>query len=627
MNRVLFLVSICFFLFSNITNAQRLRTDIEDLTKLYTEVDSEAKDFIKVQNTPPVIGISSSNYKGSSRITETYIDAVIKAGGTPIVIPVTTDSRTLRDIISRVDGLILSGGADINPLYYKEDSITTTLEVDRLRDKYELILLKLATDRNVPTLGICRGEQLINIAFGGTLYQDIPSQYANKTLKHSQSEPREQGTHTVSITKGTQLANILGNQTDFSVNTFHHQAVKDVAPGFKVIATASDGLIEGIEAYPNRPILAVQWHPEALAFGGDESMLKIFKFMVEKADTYRKAKELHKKILSVDTHCDTPLLFTRNGINFIDRDTMALVSLPKMEEGKLDGIFMAAYMAQGPRDKQASQKAVEHITGLIKAIHHQIELNPDLCGLARTSQDLKDLKRVNKKAVFIGIENGYGIGKNIDNLTMYKQMGVNYMTLCHTVNNDICDTSTKTSKKEWNGLSPFGKDVIKEMNRIGMIVDVSHAGEDTFWDVIKLSNQPIVATHSSCRALVDHDRNLTDDQLRALAKNGGVVQICLVDLFLNKDPKKASLTDALNHIDHAVKIAGIDHVGIGSDFDGGGGLIGCNGANDLINITVGLMERGYSDDDIAKIWGGNFLRVLDTVQSVTTYNLTLPKER
>lgn len=625
MKRFLLLVSISLFVFGYQMQAQQLRADIPALEELYQKTDSGAKEFMKKQKAP-VIGISSANQNGSSRITETYIDAVLKAGGTPIVIPVLTDVRALREIVADLDGLILSGGADINPLFYKEDSITETLQVDRLRDKYELILLKLATDRNVPTLGICRGEQLINIAFGGTLYQDIPSQYENKTVKHLQTEPREEGTHNVIIAPNSQLAAIIGNEKELSVNSFHHQAIKDVAPGFKVVATSTDGIIEGIEAFPNRNILAVQWHPEALAFGGNETMLGIFKFIVNKAQMYHQAKDLHKHILSVDTHCDTPLLFMRRGINFVDRDTIAQVSLPKMEEGKLDAIFMAAYMAQGPRDKESSQKAVEHITGLVKSIHHQVEINSELCGIAYTSDDVRHLKEQGKKAVLIGIENGYGIGKDINNLAMYKQMGVNYMTLCHTVNNDICDTSTKSSKKEWGGLSPYGRKVVKEMNRLGMIIDVSHAGEDTFWDVIEESSQPIVATHSSARSLVDHDRNLTDDQMRAIAKNGGVIQICLVDLFLNENPKEASLTDAINHIEHAVEVAGIDHVGIGSDFDGGGGLIGCNGANDLINITVKLIEKGYSEEDIAKIWGGNFFRVLDTVQKLSAQPKILLKK-
>ena len=187
------------------------------------------------------------------------------------------------------------------------------------------------------------------------------------------------------------------------------------------------------------------------------------------------------------------------------------------------------------------------------------------------------------------------------------------MTLCHTYDNDICDTSTD-SKREWKGLSPFGEKVVKEMNRLGMMVDLSHASRETFFDVIELSEVPVICSHSSSKALCDHNRNLTDEQLRALAKNGGVVQVCLVSNFLNTKAEEACLMDFIEHIDHIVKVAGIDHVGIGSDFDGGGGVTGCNGANDMIQVTVKLLERGYSEEDIAKIRGGNLLRVMRVVQ-------------
>jgi microsomal dipeptidase-like Zn-dependent dipeptidase len=196
-------------------------------------------------------------------------------------------------------------------------------------------------------------------------------------------------------------------------------------------------------------------------------------------------------------------------------------------------------------------------------------------------------------------------------------MGATYMTLCHSYDNDICDTSTNT-KKEWDGLSPFGEEVVREMNRLGIMVDLSHAGESTFWDVMKLSTVPVICSHSSARALCNHDRNLTDEQLVALAKNGGVTQVCLLDMYINNDRKSASLVDAIEHIDHIVKVAGIDHVGIGSDFDGGGGIIGLEADNDLLQITVKLLEKGYSEEDIAKIWAGNFLRVMKAVQAVAT---------
>lgn len=610
MKKVLLVLLSVFLLVvdSDVKSQEKFPTNLTQLNQ-YTDLY-----FIDLRvGQKPLIGVSASRTaNGNPVVQNTYIQAVLKAGGTPMIIPVTTDGVVLRDIVARLDGLVMTGGEDFNPSFYNEKAIPEMNEVDSLRDIYDLVLLKLATDRNVPVLGICRGEQAINVIFGGTLYQDIPSQLQDKSINHKQTESREIGTHTVTIENGSRLASILGT-AEVSTNTFHHQAVKGVAPGFKAVAKTSDDIVEAIEAYPNRRILGVQWHPEGHVLGGDTTMLKIFKFIVDEAKTYKKAKELHQRILSVDTHCDTPLEFKKEGFDIGKRE-MNQVNLPKMEEGMLDAIFFAAYTAQGPRDAVSIQKTVDKIEGLIKGIHRQVEMNKDLCGIAYTSEDLKQLKQEGKKAIFIGIENGYGIGKDIANIARFKKMGVNYITLCHTKDNDICDTSSDT-KHEWNGLSPFGRKVVQEMNRQGVMVDVSHVGEKTFWDVIELSTQPIIASHSSVQALCYHDRNLTDKQMEAIAKNGGVVQICLVDLFVNKDTKLASLEDAIDHIDYAVRVAGIDHVGIASDFDGGGGLIGCQGSNDMINITMKLIERGYSDEDIAKIWGGNFLRVMDTVQA------------
>lgn len=605
------IVSIIFSICLSVSGSiYSQKTVTPSLPELYKTIDSE---FVDLRSKPsPLIGLSAGRTdKGSSVVQATYINAILKAGGKPVIIPVITDGVILRGIVKDLDGLVMTGGEDINPPYYKETAIPDMNDIDSLRDIYDLVLLKLATDRNVPILGICRGMQLINVAFGGTLYQDIPTQVKDKSINHKQTEPREQGTHTIAIEKDSKLAQVLGVD-EFSVNTFHHQAVKDLAPNFRTVATTQDGIVEAIEAYPNRSVIGVQWHPEGHVYGGDTTMLRIFKFIVNEANTFRKAKELHKHILSVDTHCDTPTEFKKAGFD-IGRREENQVNIPKMEEGMLDAIFFAAYIAQGPRDKESTQKAVDKIENYIKETHQQVERNKDICGIAYTADDLIRLKNEGKKAVFIGIENGYGIGKDISNIARFQKMGVNYITLCHTKDNDICDTSSDT-KHEWNGLSPYGKEVIKEMNRLGVMVDISHVGEKTFWDVIELSTKPVIASHSSVQALCYHDRNLTDKQMQAIAKNGGVVQICLVDLFINKDKSKASLIDTIDHIDYAVKVAGVDHVGIASDFDGGGGLIGCQGSNDMINITVKLLERGYSDKDIEKIWGGNFLRVMSEVQ-------------
>lgn len=559
------------------------------------------------QERVPRIGISSSNYNTGASVSEGYIKSVLKAGGEPIIIPPITEVSLLRNIVKELDGLVLIGGVDFAPSYYKEKAIEQLGEVDSIRDVSDLTLIKLATDWNVPILGICRGEQGLNVAFGGTLYQDIPSQL-NTQINHSQKEKGHVGTHNVNIDANSRLAKILGT-TLIKTNSFHHQSVKDVAPYFKAVAHSEDGIVEAIEAYPNRNIMAVQWHPEIHTSHGDTIMLKLFENLLSDAKMYKRAKELHTRILSIDSHADTPLNYRKHdGYNFASRDS-SLVDLPKMQEGRLDAMFMAAYTGQGERDAKSSEKAVEYISTMVKNVILQATIHADLCGIATTKEDVIRLKTEGKKALFIGVENGYAIGKDIKNLKMYYDMGVRYMTLCHTKDNDICDTSSQT-ENEWGGLSPFGRKVIKEMNKLGMMVDISHAGISTFNDVIKLSTKPIIATHSSVRELCEHDRNLTDEQLKAIAKNGGVVQICMVDLFINPDNPKASLEDAINHIDYVVNMIGVDHVGIGSDFDGGGRLLGLEGANDMINITIKLLERGYSEHDIEKIWGGNLLRVL-----------------
>jgi microsomal dipeptidase-like Zn-dependent dipeptidase/gamma-glutamyl-gamma-aminobutyrate hydrolase PuuD len=508
-----------------------------------------------------------------------------------------------------LDALVMTGGEDFSPFYYREDTIAYMNEIDSIRDIYDLALLKLVSDRNIPILGICRGEQAINVAFGGTLYQDIPTQYQATTVDHRQTKPSTVGTHRVSTIKDTKLLEIL-HTTKLLTNTHHHQGVKDVAPNFGISARASDGFVEAIEAYPNKSVLGVQFHPEGHVAAGDTTMLKLFTHIVHEANLYYRAKELHKKMLTLDTHCDAPSIFVKGGYDVGKRERNQ-VNLPKMEEGMLDAIFMACFVGQSVPDNSS---AVARIENQLNAIYEQVEMNKDRCGIAITAEDLVRLKSEGKKAFFIGIENGYGIGKDLSNLSRFQKRGVNYMTLCHMKNNDICDSSGDTAAL-WNGLSPFGRKVVKNMNRIGMIVDVSHVSDKTFYDVIRLSKVPVIASHSSVRALCSHSRNLTDEQLRTLAKNGGVAQICILDEFINDNNREADLKGVIEHIDHAVKVCGIDHVGIASDFDGGGGVIGCNGSNDMISITVRLLEKGYSDEDIAKIWSGNFLRVLGKVQA------------
>jgi len=367
-----------------------------------------------------------------------------------------------------------------------------------------------------------------------------------------------------------------------------------------------------MEGMPHYPIFSVQWHPEKMAPLPNEDMQKLFRHFIREAAFFRTAKSIHRKYLVVDSHCDTPIKFT-DGIDIGKRNRELKVDLPKMEEGLIDAVFMVAYLPQGERTVEHSARATQKAIDILYAISEQVENNRHRAGIAYTEEDLLRLKSEKRKGIFFGIENGYAIGKELSNIALFKQMGVGYITLCHNGSNDICDSSQ--GETEHNGLSDFGRQVVMEMNRQGIMVDVSHTSEKSFFDVMEISQHPVIASHSSARAVCDHPRNLTDEQLKALAQNGGVVQICLYPAFLSRK-SSATISDAVQHINHIVKLIGIDHVGIGSDFDGDGPsfLIGCRATNELINLTVALLRQGYSEEDLRKLWGANILRVLGYVQ-------------
>ena len=579
------------------------------LEALFREVDNFSPKKEKLQ--PPRIGISSNRKDGLSCIAETYVQSVVKAGGAPVLIPVITDMEALTAIVSGLDGLLMSGGGDINPLYVGEEPVPQLQDVDTFRDEFDLILLRLATNRQLPVMGICRGHQLINVAFSGSVYQDIHSQHEATLFKHSQTMPREEASHSIRITDtSSRLFDLLKKEPDIFVNSFHHQAVKDIAPEFKETAVAPDGINEAME-HPEKEIFSVQWHPEAMAANDDELMLELFRHHVETARLFKEAKRIHSRNVILDSHTDTPMIFP--GQFNIGLKEGGKVNLPLMEEGMVDAAIMVAYIPQGKRDDESLQQATDFAMNRLNEIHRQMEINRGRMNIARTSQEVWVTKDAGKKAIMLGLENGYAIGKDIRNIARFKELGVSYITLCHNGNNDICDSAR--GEAEWGGLSPFGKEVVAEMNRLGILVDVSHAAESTFYDALEVSTQPIIASHSSARALCNHPRNLTDEQLKALAEKQGVVQVCLYKGFINEDAEKASLTDAIRHINHIVDLIGINHVGIGSDFDGDGELIGCRASNELINITLRLLKDGYKENDIAKIWGGNLLRVMSRVQS------------
>ena len=255
----------------------------------------------------------------------------------------------------------------------------------------------------------------------------------------------------------------------------------------------------------------------------------------------------------------------------------------------------------------------EYADLIFDKIEQMVAANKHYLSIARTPSDLYKDKRQGRKSIMLGIENGLALGGNLDTLKHFKQRGVVYITLCHNGDNDICDSARGCNTHQ--GVSRFGQQVIREMNRLGMLVDMSHAGEKSFYDALDISCRPIVCSHSSARALCDHPRNLTDEQMRALAAKGGVAQTTLYPGFLIK-AGEATILDVIAHLEHAIDVMGIDHVGIGTDFDGDGGVRGMADASELIQFTRMLLARRYHPKDIQKIWGGNFLRVMSEVQAV-----------
>jgi len=374
-----------------------------------------------------------------------------------------------------------------------------------------------------------------------------------------------------------------------------------------------------------------------------------------------RADRIHREILTLDSHTDTPMDMLRWDAdirqNLDGTPWDGKVDLPRMQAGGLDAVFFAAWVGQGPRTPEGNRKANDKVKRTIQAIHNAIEANSDHAEMALTADDACRIEKTDKRAIYIGIENGYAIGQDLSEIERFYNLGVRYITLCHVKNNDICDSSNDTT--EHGGLSPFGKSLIKEMNRLGMIVDVSHVSDDAFYDVLKLSKAPIIASHSCARAICDNPRNLSDEMLLALAEKGGVIQVAIYTEYVKtpepnpereaaekaldekypdyntmteeeKKPvlkehyalrekypmKLANVADFIDHIDHIVKVVGIDHVGIGTDFDGGGELIGLRDVSQMPNITRELLRRAYSKKNIGKIWSGNFLRVFRETERI-----------
>lgn len=368
----------------------------------------------------------------------------------------------------------------------------------------------------------------------------------------------------------------------------------------------------------------------------------------------KKARAIHARVLTLDTHADAPINLQKDGFDLgVAHEVKkggTQIDFPRMKQGGMDAMFFAVYMAQGPRTPEGHARAKEKALDIFDRIHTSLRKYPNLAELATSPADAYRIEKLGRRAVFIGMENGYPVGEDLSLLKTYYDLGCRYITLSHFANNAICDSATDPDGPVHNGLSAFGREVVAEMNRLGIMIDVSHVSDKTFYDVLALSKAPVIASHSNARALCEFPRNMSDEMIRALAAKGGVVQVNFVSDYLRKPSdahrqalnsvrmagvgkvltpdvearieaktdsikrvyasERASVVDVVNHIDHIVKLVGIDHVGIGSDFDGGGAVNGVEDVSQIENLTIELVRRGYSEAQIAKIWGGNLLRVL-----------------
>lgn len=557
----------------------------------------------------PVIGITANYNAQELKLTEFYYKQVARAGGVPFIIPPLSDKEVICDTLDSIDALILSGGGDINPLWVGEEPSPKLHNINAERDLPELLITRLAYNRQIPMLGICRGIQTLAMALGGKVHQDTP----DTKVKHSQDADRSEATHSVTIEEESTLFGIYKGEKKIMVNSFHHQSVSEGGEKFRITARSADGVVEAMESTEYKSIIGVQWHPECM---GDDG-LPLFEWLVSEAKDFAKAKHIHSSILTLDTHCDTPMFFPE-GVDFGTRDKKLLVDLHKMSDGRQDAVIMVCYLPQPNMGETFSSKVAFPVSGpteyadlIFDKIEKIVSDNPKYLSIARTPADLYLDKRNGRKSIMLGIENGLALAGNIANVKHFAQRGIVYMTLCHNGDNDICDSAK--GQNTHGGVSSFGKKVIKELNDYGIMIDLSHAAESSFYDALQISETPIVCSHSSCRALCDHPRNLTDQQMLDLANAGGVMQVTLYNGFLVKDGK-ATILDAMNHLDHAIKIMGIDHVGLGTDFDGDGGVLGLADSSEMIQFTRQLLQRRYSRKDIEKIWGGNWLRVMRQVQ-------------
>tara|TARA_B100001059_G_scaffold73017_1_gene70352 strand:+ start:176 stop:1372 length:1197 start_codon:yes stop_codon:yes gene_type:complete len=362
-------------------------------------------------------------------------------------------------------------------------------------------------------------------------------------------------------------------------------------------------------------------------------------------DILKKAQRIHLTTTTIDTHDDIDIENFTGSINY-SQNTNTKVNLPKMDIGALDVVWLIVYTKQGELSSSGYSKAAENAQSKFDAIHRLTKVYaPKKIGLATNSKQIDSLIKIGKKVAMIGVENAYPIGEDLNEVRRYYEMGARYMSLAHNGHNQFSDSNTgefdNTSKH--NGISELGKKVIDSMNHYGIMVDISHPSKQAIRQTILHSKTPIIASHSAARSLSDHPRNLDDQQLEWIKESGGVIQTVALGRFVNKEKheryesalnahegdldKKAlekikkefppvDVADFVDHIDYIKNKIGIDHVGISSDFDGGGGIEGWQDASETFNITLELVKRGYTEKEIAQIWSGNLLRVLDQTQKI-----------
>jgi len=377
------------------------------------------------------------------------------------------------------------------------------------------------------------------------------------------------------------------------------------------------------------------------------------------------ARDIHARVITIDTHVDIPFEFATAEVDPGYRGPYQ-VDLPKMEEGGLDAAFFIVYHAQGPRESAAFRAAYGQAMRKFEGIRRMaLELYPERIGLALSADEVEAIHASGRRVALIGVENLYPIGRDLSLLAEWHALGARYASLTHNGHSEFGDAAVELAAlgdqgPEWGGLSPLGREAVAELNRLGIMVDVSHAGRETMLQTVAASRAPVMASHSSIRALADHPRNLDDEQLLAIRDRGGVVQTTALAGFVKVQPPEraqaireieafynirdtldvrnlsasdtdsywarlaevdvryppATLADYVDHIDYAVRLIGIDHVGISSDFDGGGGVVGWNDASETFNVTLELVRRGYTEEEIRKLWGGNLLRVMREAERV-----------